>query len=79
MLTDRSVQAVVSQHQALDWIAANDVRVNDLIDVGLADVSVPDGFGIDDDGWTVLALIEAARLVGPHFAFEATIGEFLFE
>jgi hypothetical protein len=73
------IQAFVGQHQALDWFAANDVRVDDLFYVGLGDVSVPDGVGIDDEVRAVLALIETARLVGPHFALEAALRELLLE
>ena len=32
-------------------------------------MAVPDGVGVDDEIGTVLALIEAAGLVGPHFSF----------
>ena len=79
VLAHRSIQAAISQHQPLDWFPSDNVRVNDFVDVGLSDVSVPNGFGIDDDSWTVLALIETAGLVGSHCAFEAAFREFLFE
>jgi hypothetical protein len=55
------------------------VGVNDFVDVSLGDVSVPNGLGIDNEVRAVFALIETARLVGAHFAFEAAFREFLFE
>jgi hypothetical protein len=55
------------------------VRVNDFIDIGLGDEAVPYGFGIDHEVRAVFALIEAARLVGTHFAFEAPLRQFLLE
>ena len=73
------IQAIVREHQALDWLAADDVRFDDLVDVGLGDVSIPDGVGIDHEIWAMLALIEAAGLVGSHFAFEAAFGQLLLE
>ena len=73
------VEAGFGQHEALYRFAPDDVGVDDFVDVGFGDVSVPDGIGIDDDVWTVLALIEAAGLIGTHFAFEAAHGQFLFE
>ena len=63
MFTRRRVQAGIGQQQALDRFAAEDVGLNDLIDVSFRDVSVPDGFGIDHEIRAVLALIETARLV----------------
>jgi hypothetical protein len=79
MLARGSVQAIVGQHQALDRLTADDVGVNDFIDVGLSNASIPNRIGIDYEVWAVFALIETARLVGPYFAFEAAFREFLFE
>lgn len=67
VLARRRVQARVSQAESLDRRAAEDMRVDNLADVGLGDVSVPDGVGLDHDIWAVLALIEAARLVRAYF------------
>jgi hypothetical protein len=73
------VQAPVSQLQALYWFAADYVGLDDFVDVGLGNVSVPDGVRIDHQIRAVLALIETARLVGPHFAFKAAFRKFLLE
>lgn len=79
MFTGGSVEARVGQLQALDGFAADDVGFDDLVDIGLSDVPVPDGIRIDDQIRAVLALIEATRLIGPYLAFEAAFREFLFE
>jgi hypothetical protein len=73
------VQAFIGQSKALDWSAADDVGLDDLVDIGLGDVSIPHGLGIDDEVRAVLALIETAGLVGSHFAFEAAFCQLLLE
>jgi hypothetical protein len=79
VLTCRRIEAGVGQHQSLYRPAAEDVRFDDLIYICLGDVSIPDGFGIDHNIGTVLTLIQTARLVGAHSAFEAALRQFLFE
>jgi hypothetical protein len=79
MFTRGCIQAAIGQHQALNWLAADDVRLDDFIDVSLGDVSVPYGIGIDYEIRAVFALIETARLVGAHFALEAAFRQFLLE
>lgn len=60
MLARRRVEAGVGQHQAADGLAADDVRFDDFVDVGLGDVTVPHGIGIDDEVGAVFALVETA-------------------
>lgn len=79
MFTRRCIQAAFGQPQAFYWLAADYVGVDDFFDVGLGYVSVPDGLGIDHEVRAVLALIQTSRLIGTDFAFEAALGEFLFE
>ena len=79
MFTFRGIQAGVGQHQALHRLASDDVRFDDLIDIGLGDVSIPYRLGIDDNIGAVLTLIETARLVGAHSAFQAPLRQFLLE
>ncbi len=74
-----SIKAGVGQAQPLDWLPANDVRFDDLVYVGFGNVPVPDGFWIDNDCWTVLALIQTAGLIRPHFALQAALRELLLE
>src|SRR5258708_18648033 len=79
VFTRSRIEAFVRDHQALDWLAADDVRVDDFIDISFGDVAIPDSVGIDDKIRAVLALIEATGLIGPHFAFEAAFRQFLLE
>lgn len=67
------------QAKTLYWLSADDMRVDDLVNIGFGDVAVPDGLGIYHDVWSVLALIEAAGLIGADSALQATLGEFLLE
>src|SRR5262245_18961623 len=55
--------------QAFDDAAVPQVLLDDLVDVGLVDIGVPDRVRVDDDAGTLLAAIEAARLVDAHLAF----------
>jgi hypothetical protein len=50
------------------------MRVDDFIDVGFADMAIPDRFRVNDYSGSVLALIEAAGLIGPYSAFKAALG-----
>jgi len=79
VFTGGGVETVVRQHQALDRLASNDVRLDDFVDVSLGDVSISNGLGINHDVRAVFALVETARLVGANFALEAAFREFLLE
>jgi hypothetical protein len=65
------VEARLGDAEALDGAAAEDVFADDLLGVLGLDVAVPDGLGVDDDDGAVLALVEAAGLVGADAALEA--------
>jgi hypothetical protein len=67
-----SIDAAVGQAKVLNRTIALDVRRNDLEYVGNLYVSVPDGIGIHHHRRTVLALIEAAGLVGANAVFQST-------
>ena len=69
MFASWSVEAGIGNTEAFYWEASEDVGVDDFVDVGFGDVSVPDGVGIDDDVGAVLALIKASGLVGTDAAF----------
>jgi hypothetical protein len=71
MLAGCGIQAGVGEAQALDRRSADDVRCDNLFDVGLGHASIPNRFGIDDDRGAVFALVEAAGLVDAHAAGEA--------
>jgi len=79
VLAGFGIETGIGQHETLDGLASDDVRIDDFVDVGFGDVPVPDGFGINDQVWSVLALIKAAGLIGAHFAFKAALRQFLFE
>ena len=79
VFTGRSIEAGIGQHQACDGLAAHDVRFDDVVHVRGGDVSVPDSIGIDDKIRAVLALIEAARLIGADLALQSSLCEFLLE
>jgi hypothetical protein len=73
------VEAFVGESKAFDWLSADDVRVDDFVDVGFRHVAIPDGPGVDDDGRAVLALVEASGLISACAAFQSALGEFLLE
>src|SRR3954470_20114267 len=55
--------------EPLDDTAVLQVFFDDLVDVRLVDIGVPDRVGIDDDAGTFLAAVEAARLIDADLAF----------
>lgn len=73
------IEAFVGKDETLDGLAVDDVGFDDLVDIGGGDASVPDAIGIDDDGGSVLALIEASRHIGAHAFLETAQREFLLE
>ncbi len=60
MFATLRIQTRLRKAKTLHRFPANNVRVDNLIDIGFGDVTVPDGLRVDDHGWAVLALIEAA-------------------
>ena len=79
MFARRCIEAGVGQHQTLDRSAADNVGLDNFIDVGFGHVSIPNALRIDHQIGSVLALIEAARLVGSHPSLEAAFRQFLFK
>jgi len=65
------VETGVGQRQSLDWLSAQDVRLDNLIDIVQRHPAIPDRIGIDHEVGAVLALIEAAGLVGPYLSLES--------
>jgi hypothetical protein len=64
------VQTSIWQAKALDRPSVDEVFLNDLVDVLQLNKAVPDGFGIDDNGGTVLALVQAPSLVGTNLVLQ---------
>ena len=72
------VQTCIGNAETFDGTAADEVLADDLPGVFHMHAAVPDSFGIDHDGGTVLALIEAAGLVDAYAAGETgSAGEIL--
>ena len=65
------VDAFLGDAQALDRPAMDQVLLDDLRCVFGLDSAVPDCFRINNHIWTVLALVEAERLVDAHAAGDA--------
>jgi len=68
METGGCIDAIGSESEPFDVFAANQVLVNDCGRIFGLNVAVPDSFGIDDNHWAVLALVEAARFIDTHGA-----------
>jgi len=74
MFALRSVQAGIRKPQTFHGLASDDVRFDDLIDIRLGNVSVPDSLRVDDEIRAMLALIETSGLIGTYLAFKAALG-----
>src|SRR3954469_2437919 len=57
------ITCAASDPQPLDDAPVLHVLLDDLVDIGLVHVGVPDRVGIDHDAGAFLAAVEAARLV----------------
>src|SRR5262245_58904702 len=64
---DAGPRPAESDAQALDDAAVLKMLADDLVDVVLVDVGVPDGVGIDHNTRPFLAAVKAPRLVDAHF------------
>ena len=73
------VEACFGEPETLDGATVEDVLGDDLVYVVEIDEAVPDGLGVDDDRRAVLALVEAAGLVGANGVFETGIFESFLE
>jgi hypothetical protein len=75
MFADSGVEAFVSNLEALNRSVAKNVLLDDLFGIGQSHVAIPNGFGINDHCRTVLALVEASRLVGAYGSADTSDGE----
>jgi hypothetical protein len=73
-----------SDFQAFDNLPADDMDVDDFVDIFIVDVGVPDTFRINHHCRSLFAALKAAGFVDPHFAFagqaellDAALGVFL--
>ena len=79
MLTGFGIETRFRKPESLDRTSSKDVRLDDLINIGFGDMSIPDGIRIHNNIRPMLALIEAAGLVGADSASEASHRQLLFE
>lgn len=79
MRTALRVQAGVWNHQTSYRFIADNVRVDNLVYIISGYSAIPDCIGIDNKIRTMLALIEAARLVGADGTFYSALGQLDFE
>ena len=79
MFTDSGIQALVFQPESFHRTSPHDVGFNDLVYITQRDSAIPDCFRIDYNVWPMLALIEAARVVGANSALQSALGELLLE
>lgn len=77
--TARCIQARISNKQPLYRLIANDVRIDDLIDICRRDPAIPHGIRIDDDVGAMLALVEASGLVRSNGAFDSSLCQLDFK
>jgi hypothetical protein len=73
------VETGVGEAQVLDGTVVEEVFGDNLRDVFDVDEAIPDGFGVDHNDGTVLALVEAARFVSPDVALQASFLDGVFE
>ena len=69
MLAGRRVQAFIPKPESLDWPSLQNVGLDNFVNIRQLDSSIPDGLRINNNVGAVLALIEAARLVGADSPF----------
>ena len=73
------IEEVEEQLSVLWKMSADNMRIDDLVDVSAGDVPIPDCLGIYDNIRPVLALVEASCLVSSHLALESALRELLLE
>lgn len=73
------VEATVFDSQPFNRFSADDVRFYDFVHICQRHASVPHGFGIHNDIWPMLALIQTTGLIGAHSSLQSTLGELLLE
>lgn len=67
------IQAGIRDNQTLYRLVTDDVRLDDLIDIGCGDAAIPHRIGIDDDVRAMLALIQAAGFIGADCTVDASL------
>lgn len=65
------IEAGIGESQTFHRPSVDEVFAYDFIDIFESHKAIPDRFGIDHDGRAMLALVEAARLVGSNQMLES--------
>ena len=71
MFAGSGIDAPVGQTQSLHRTAPHQMGGNNFVHIGFSDVPVPDSFRIDDHGWSMFALVEAAGLIDADASLKA--------
>src|SRR5574342_434645 len=65
--------------QAFDWPASQDVLIEDYFRLIPSDVRVPDVLGVNDQVWTMAALIQATGVIDADPFFQSRLCDGLFQ
>jgi hypothetical protein len=79
MFASCGIQAAVGKYQALHGISADNVGVDNFINVREGNATIPNGFRVNHQIRAVLALIQTACLVRPDFPLQPLFCELLLE
>jgi hypothetical protein len=79
VLTNGSIYAGISQSEALNWLATDNVAVNDFVHICRCDATIPDRVRVDHNIRPVFALIEAARLIRPYSSLQSALDQLPLE
>lgn len=79
MRTTCRINAGIRQNQPFDGFAAQNVRFDDLVDIGHRDAPIPHRVGINDQVGPMFALVQTAGFIRSDPMFQATIGQLLLE
>jgi hypothetical protein len=79
MGTSLAIDAGIRQPQPLYRTAADDMLLNDLLNVAWMNLAIPDGFRIDHDHRSVLALVKATGVIRADPVLESSLFQGILE
>jgi hypothetical protein len=77
--TTIAVDTGSGQPQPPNRASPDEMLLNDLFNVARVHIAIPNRLRIDDDDWSMLALIQAARFVSPDFVLKTGIFDRVLE